>query len=80
MILLYSAWKAVEYSKDRIEQFENAPELKAGKWLSENIDKSVFISADKYTYIPRDEQLNFRQYWGLSKAVNQRGQPRLFSN
>jgi len=75
MILLYSAWKAVEYSKDRIEQFENAPELKAGKWLSENIDKSVFISADKYTYIPRDEQLNFRQYWGLSKAVIKEDNP-----
>ena len=75
VLLIFSSWKAVEYSNNRVAKFENSPELKAGIWLSENVNKKVFISSDKYTYIPKNENLGFRHYWGLSNEIIRNDNP-----
>ena len=75
ILLILSSWKAVEYSNNRVEEFENSPEIKAGIWLSENVNEKVFISSDKYTYIPNNEHLGFRHYWGLSNEVISNDKP-----
>jgi len=75
VVLVFSSWNAVDYSSERVVEFKNSPELKAGIWLNENVTKKVFISSDKYTYIPKNEQLMFRHYWGMSDDIIRNDKP-----
>lgn len=75
VICVLGLLNAITYSNQRVEHFTNSAELKAGEWLKKNVHERAFITADKYTYIPKKENLNYRHYWGLSLEVIENDNP-----
>lgn len=66
---------AHHYKNDRIEKYENSPELASGNWLLSNVRDTVDISSDMYVYIPNRPNFRNKSYWGLSQDVLENDKP-----
>ena len=62
-------FQGFNFKKEKVVEFENSPRIAVGNWFNENIDNPIFILADKYVYIPNNENLKYRTNFGLTTGL-----------